>query len=184
MNDYQWKDGSRVPKSVTANAAAAEFERIRSKGPLTPKAIVDASRPKAAVLHPAFEWNDKRAAEQWRENQASSMVRAVVVVPKDDETPPHREYVLVNQPIVTAATDSRPARQETHYMRSEVVVQHVDLFADALGKLEARVRETQSSVRELETLATRDSNDPERIMRIAMAVKAIDTAAAAIAGLH
>lgn len=173
---FKWREGSRSPRSVPANKAAMEFERIRkSTGSLTPIAVVDASRPEDAVLHPAFEWDDSRASELYRQHQASSLIRAVVVVTDDSEQLDHRKYVLVTQ-----ADDP----QAVHYVPAEYAAQQVDLFADALGRLESKVRELQSSIREFESLAKRESKDPERMARIGMAVKALETASAAIAGLH
>lgn len=172
---YKWREGSRAPK-VPAEKAAAEFERIREKtGGLTPGAVVDASRPKSAVLHSAFEWDDKKAAEQYRQNQAATIIRAIVVTHDDADVPEHRQYVLVTQ-------DDKP--QAVHYVPAEIAAQRVDLFSDALGRLEAKVRELQSSIREFESLAQREAKDPERMARIGMAVKALETASAAIAGLH
>ncbi len=176
---FRWKEGSRAPRSVPAEKAAKEFERIRRKvGALTPAAVVDESRPEDAVLHSAFEWDDTKAAEEYRKGQAGTLIRAVVVVHEDEKIPEHRNYVLVTQPERT------PEQAGTHYIPAEVAVREVDLFADALGRLETKMREIQSSIREFESLAKRESKDPERIARIGMAVKALETASAAIAGLH
>jgi hypothetical protein len=75
---YQWK---RNYFSVDAQKAGEEIERIESlKGGITPKDLVEESREKTAVLHDCFEWNDAKAAEQFREVQAGDIVRNIVVV--------------------------------------------------------------------------------------------------------
>lgn len=75
-----WSRGSR--HKVKAAAAFEELERIReAEGPtLSPQAIVDASRPEDAVLHPEFEWDDTAAANEWRKEQARSLVQAIEIV--------------------------------------------------------------------------------------------------------
>ena len=77
---YQWKDGSRF-NQIEAQAAGECLEQIRKDagGNLLPADVVDAARPKRSVLHPAFEWNDSKAAEEFRLEQARSLVRSVVV---------------------------------------------------------------------------------------------------------
>jgi len=77
---YRYRNGSLVP-GVTAKETAVELDRIRKvHGELTPAATVDESRPKTAVLHPAFEWNDWTAAEKYREHQARHVIRSVEIV--------------------------------------------------------------------------------------------------------
>ena len=52
---------------------------------LTPKSLVDASRDESAPLHNEFEWNDSIAAEKYREEQASCMIRHLIIVRTDIE---------------------------------------------------------------------------------------------------
>ena len=89
---YQYK----VPYAkVSAQTAGEELARIeREKGALTPELVVDESREEKAPLHPAFEWNDRKAAERYRIVQAGSLIRNVTV--KIDEVPrmePVRAFV-------------------------------------------------------------------------------------------
>lgn len=75
---YQWK----LPGiySVPAQTAGEELARIHEKrGSLTPVGIVDESRPEQAPLHPVFEWDDWKAAEEWRKQQAKQLVCCIVV---------------------------------------------------------------------------------------------------------
>lgn len=48
-------------------------------GYFTPEDVVNAARPKASPLHEYFEWNDSRAAELYRINQARKIIQCVVV---------------------------------------------------------------------------------------------------------
>ena len=76
---YQLKRGARLPKGITAQVAGDEVERLESEGRLTPKNLVEDSRPEEAPLHRCFEWDDSVAAEKYRETQAMYIIRSIEV---------------------------------------------------------------------------------------------------------
>lgn len=87
---YKVKSGARLP--VSAQVAGEECERLESNGMLTPRNLVDVSRPDDAPLHKCFEWDDGIAAERWRETQAAYIIRSVEVeIEKHSE--PTRAFV-------------------------------------------------------------------------------------------
>lgn len=94
---YKWKSQTRhMP--VSADVAHSVCEEIASNGELTPKALVDASRPEDAPLHPAFEWNDAVAAERYRETQAQYIIRHIEVVPEVTQTPTRAFVSITREP--------------------------------------------------------------------------------------
>lgn len=59
----------------------AELEAIRKRNPdglLLIEDVVKAARSKKSSLHTEFEWDDAKAAEKWREEQARNLIRAHV----------------------------------------------------------------------------------------------------------
>lgn len=86
---YRWKAGSNV--GVAAPIAADELARIKeaNEGILRPSDVVNESRPEEAPLHPAFEWDDPKAADLYRQDQARRVIRSLTVVPanRPDSTP-------------------------------------------------------------------------------------------------
>ena len=77
----------------------AEFERIRKRndGKLRAPDIVDAARPQRAVLHPYFEWRDGVAAEKWRLEQATRLIRIVVqIIEVNGEQREYRAYASLS----------------------------------------------------------------------------------------
>ncbi|WP_233872383.1 hypothetical protein [Paraburkholderia adhaesiva] len=52
----------------------------RARGNLTAEAVVRDATRKESVLHPYFEWNDGRAAHQYRIEQARELIRGVHIV--------------------------------------------------------------------------------------------------------
>ena len=99
---YQWKIPGIIP--TDAQTAGNELDRIyQERGELNPAYIVDESRPEYAPLHPCFEWDDERAAEEFRKAQARCIVRNITVVCDTKEEPQNvRAFVRVQstyQPI-------------------------------------------------------------------------------------
>ena len=144
----------------------------QAHGEITATAVVEAARPKKAPLHPAFEWDDTKAAEEHRLWQARRIVRAVQVVDDEtkDETP---QYVHV-----------RVADQdEGRYLPASVVVENVDLFQQALSELHGKISALKAGISALESLA-RQGGDADRLMRVSLAMRALETATSALAAIH
>lgn len=119
---YVWKPGSRV--HVDAQKAGAELERIRrANGGLTPEAVLDSARSHNAVLHGAFEWDDAKAAEAHRLDQAGHVIRSITVdVSRSNVEPPKtiRAFISVEQ------------RGERHYQSLDVVMSDAELRHQAI----------------------------------------------------
>jgi predicted RNA-binding protein YlxR (DUF448 family) len=63
------------------------LQAIRDQhGQLTPVLVVEAARDPEHPLHSRFEWDDSVAAEKWRLEQASQLLR-VVKLPTDPSRP-------------------------------------------------------------------------------------------------
>ena len=77
---YAWKRQqiSKVPAQVVGE----ELEKLEkaNNGALLPPTIVRAARPKRSRLHECFEWDDRKAANTYREVQARELLRKIVVV--------------------------------------------------------------------------------------------------------
>lgn len=74
---YDWKYNMPV-KAQVAGEYLDDLEK--QHGALTPKLVLDNSRQENDVLHKCFEWDDLKAAEKHRENQARLILRNLVVV--------------------------------------------------------------------------------------------------------
>lgn len=72
------------------------LQAIRDQhGALNPELVVDAARDPEHPLHSRFEWDDTAAAEKYRLQQASELLR-VVKLPKDPSRPDDlRAFVAV-----------------------------------------------------------------------------------------
>lgn len=50
------------------------------RGELTPALVVDEARPEDHPLHNRFEWDDAKAGEAWRREQAAQLIRSVKII--------------------------------------------------------------------------------------------------------
>lgn len=73
---YEWKTGSRI--KANAQKVGEELEKIPVK--TAEKVVEAASKRKNSELHKCFTWDDSKAAQEYRLEQARLVLRAVVTV--------------------------------------------------------------------------------------------------------
>ncbi len=81
---YGYKTGRQTP-GLDAQHVGEELERIRSAaGELTAGAVVEASRPKNALLHEACDLHKsaKDRAELWSQHKARNIINVITVFPE------------------------------------------------------------------------------------------------------
>ncbi len=76
---FKW--ANRVGFPMEAKVAGEYLEKLEEEhSGLTAKIVVDDARPVGSLLHPCFEWNDTKAAEEYRMEQARLLMRSIKVV--------------------------------------------------------------------------------------------------------
>jgi hypothetical protein len=129
--------GSGDPQTV-----GEELERIRLKdGILLTERVVEEATPKEAVLHPQFEWSNKKCGTLYRNQQSRQLIRAVLL--DTSEARPQPEFVHV--PIIRET----PA----HYQAADLLVHMPDEFSAAMGEALAKLASAKRAVEELSALA-------------------------------
>ena len=111
-----------------AETVYRELETVRAEndGTIPLQDVVDRSKPKAAPLHDEFEWNNPKAANKWRLEQARKVVRSVEVI--HAEAPTTRAYESV-QVVALEETEDLEAPAEKKVFR------HVDdIMSDPLAR--------------------------------------------------
>ncbi len=181
---YEFKAGARY--SVAADVAGAELERIQNqRGVIEPRVVVEESRPEAAPLHPVFEWDDDKAAENYRTWQARSLIKSVRVIElRNGADVPVPVYVHVPTATVSEGDDGIK-QTPSGYQPVSVVVQRPDMYASALSELQRKIGGAREALDSLQR-AAKDApdTDQERMARISIAVQAMQTASAAVQALH
>ena len=76
---YKWKLKG-LSKGLKASQVAGELKRITTVyGKLTPEYIVAEAENNESVLHPLFEWDDTKAAQNYRLQQARTILNNFTV---------------------------------------------------------------------------------------------------------
>ena len=138
MADYAWKKG--YPYKVPAQIAGETCRQLEENGGLTAKRLVDASRPKDAPLHNAFEWNNREAAERWREAQARVLIASLITVPVESVTKePVRAFFNISY-------------TDPEYESLEVIIRNEDKHAAMLNRAMNELRAFQLKYKALSEL--------------------------------
>jgi len=138
--------------------------------------LVDEARPKNSPAHPAFEWDDTLAGEEYRLIQARKWIRVVEIIREADSEPER----LVHVPRIVTSDD---ARRDGEYKPISVVVERPDEFARALSQAREKFASAKRAMDDLYRAAER-SGMADQAAVIAQMSRATDLWAAALEGLH
>ena len=90
---YSWSGPQR---SVSAEKVAKHISGLeKSYGEVTPQRFLDSARSEESEMHSLFEWDDTKAAEQYRLSQARTIMGSirVKVIEEEVETRVTRAFV-------------------------------------------------------------------------------------------
>jgi hypothetical protein len=138
--------------------------------------LVDAARPKESPAHAAFEWNDRKASEEYRLIQARRWIR-VVTITRPDSTESER---LIHVPRILSESDESKAGE---YKPLSFIVEHPDEYALALGYAQAKMTAAKSSIEDLYK-AAEGSGRKDQAAMIAQMARATEMWSEALIGLH
>jgi hypothetical protein len=74
----------------------AELLALKRRGVIQPQAVVKAARNPKSPLHQLFTWDNSKAAEQWRLEEARRLLRTYVIVENNDAAEPLRCFVSLS----------------------------------------------------------------------------------------
>ncbi len=163
---YRWKQGSRQP--VEAQPAGEELDRIASahEGVLRPSDVVQESRPDEALLHECFLWDDPRAAELYREDQARQIIRSVEVIIEDEDNHPRPAVAWVHIPQKPDENGNSQGYLPTAKVLSEgdlrqIALEEAFALMDGLRKRYAHLTELAEVFAALDAVQQRSKAAPE-----------------------
>lgn len=140
MAAYKWKTASYI--KADAEKAGKMCEELERTGGLTAERLVKANEPEDAPLHDEFEWNDEKAAAEWRKQQARHIINSLVIVSEKQDAEPVRAFISIE-------------RASPNYESLDVIIHSEDKYAAlltmAFKELEA-FKKKYSQLTELETL--------------------------------
>lgn len=119
MNKYEAAAGA------TFNNKQAQVigEILEGMGEFTPADVVEAARPKKSPMHNCFEWDDTKAAEAHRLNQARHMVQRIRVVVKTERS--DARPVKAYHSVVVMADDGQSGTRR--YVSTATISHDTDL---------------------------------------------------------
>lgn len=122
-----------------ARIIGAEIDRLtKTRGCAKPEWIVDDARDENHPMHDMFTWDDSEAAEQWRLEQARSLVRQVRVVFTEQ---PKREPLVIRAFMSVKASDDEKSFDGRGYVPMYQVLQREDYKKQILNNAMQELRE-------------------------------------------
>ena len=95
---YSWGDGYKP--NMDANIVGSVVEEIEAEyGSVTKEILLEKSRPEDSATHSLFEWDDSKAAENYRLDCSRRIIGnlRVVYTKSDDEQVPIKAFVNVSE---------------------------------------------------------------------------------------
>jgi len=161
IGEYIFRDGFRAPQGITPEMVVEETERVKAKhGKLTGRLLLEESREESAPLHCAFEWDDSKAAEKYRINQAGQLIVSVRILTEEEP----KKGVLTHIKVESSSAFETPNQ----------VVSQEDKYVEALLKYQASIEAFRRDIEHLKRLAG-DTHKPDRLASLAIAIEALNT---------
>jgi len=149
---YKIKAGSHIkgdPQQI-----GEKLEEIRSEtGKIRPVDVVEDAKSDDSVLHPLFEWDDKKAAELQRLDQAGRIIRAVVieVERENHDNLEVRAFVCVDRPA--NINEEEAVHTGYTYTSIDQAISDNDSRSLVIGKLVDRINEARRTLHSMEMYA-------------------------------
>lgn len=153
---------------LTKSQFDATMKLLKKAGKLTASGILKEAEKKTSPLHALFEWDNTKAAHQYRMWQSRSMVKRLNLSIEVDEEK------LVHVPVVNS--------KEGEYKPVKVVVEIISDFELAMNEAVSKLAAAERSVKLLQDVAAKES--PDRAAVLGVAIKSIETASEALKHLH
>lgn len=129
------------------------LEGIRKTGPLTPSRVVHIAKDEGSILHPVFEWDDRKAGHQHRLWQARQLITTRVFRPEGARR------------VLSVYVHHASGSGEGEYLPVQSIVTQQDKFSLARDAAIRGVIAAQDNVSELDE-AQRLFGNPERTVNV------------------
>lgn len=126
-----WRDGFRS-SGADAEKVYQEIEIIRRRdGGIKPEAVLKQAKRKTSSMNKMFEWDDSKAAESYRVEQARGILRSISVV--YSKAPKVKTRVFHTTTAATATEDDKPRKiyQSTEELLKDPIARD-ELLAGAI----------------------------------------------------
>jgi len=152
-----------------ADALQRIYER---NGEVKASVVVQSARPRNSALHQCFQWNDKKAGDEYRLIQARRIIRSYEIVVDGVR------QKLVHVPVIKERADTK----EGSYKPIHVVSKDELDFELALNEALADLRAAKARVNEL--TETVSDEDKTILAKLVLSEQAISMATEALRSIH
>lgn len=146
MATVTWSIGG-IWGGADAEKCYSEIETLQNR---TPQNVLDLARNENSELHKCFEWDDSKAAESYRLQQARNVIQHLVI--KSDEPTPEKSVAIRVYQISSVKNTYQPR---------EFFIKHVDEYQKLLERAKAELQQFKNryeSIAELEDVITAINN--------------------------
>ena len=150
-------------------------------GKVETRALVNAARPKDSPAHDGFTWENRVAAERYREIEARKWIRVSFIRPEPEAAP--EQLIHVPKIIVEPANVDEPESREGHYQVASVLIERPDEFARALNQAQIKLEAAKRAVDDL-LKAAESSGRTDQAAMIAQMSRATEMWADALRAMH
>lgn len=162
MSEYVWTNGACI--KAAAQEVGHEIERVQKVhgDRMTARIYVDAARPDDSPLHPTLEWDNLRAAELYREDQARHVLACIRIVEARDAngTPSKTIRAFVN--LVERVGNET----QRHYVPMATVLADADLLRQAVEKAAKELAAFEDRYASFQMIADVARDARERLQRL------------------
>jgi hypothetical protein len=151
-------------------------------GKVETRSLIKAARPKDSPAHDGFTWDNRTAADRYREIEARKWIR-VVLIHREPESEPER---LINVPRIVIESADTPPDSETregHYQVASVLIERPDEFARALNQAQIKLDAAKRAVDDL-LKAAESTGRADQAAMIAQMSRATEMWADALRAMH
>lgn len=156
---YEWSVRGLF-KGVHPQVAGERIEQLRVKGRLTPSAIVEDARSPKSPLHRCFQWDDSKAAEKWRLQQARLIVSHLVIkvkIGRRVKPATTRAFVSIQRPEPlpkkgAQSTAKAPREQNREYVTVRAALKDETMRTQVLRAALREIESWRTKYRDLKEL--------------------------------
>ena len=148
-------DKAKIDLSLKESMEDAVSKLYVKDGEIKASTLVDSARPKSSPIHSAFEWDDKKAGEEYRLMQARQWIRKIVIRYQDVEER------LVHVPFRIIEDSDDTGNKEGYYKPISVVVRNIDEYDRALEAIKGRLGAARKAYEELKVAADGAEDRPK-----------------------
>jgi hypothetical protein len=147
---YKWKNGARF--KADASKIGEELSSLGEK--IAPAAVVKKARNKKAELHKCFEWDDSKAAEEYRLNQAREVMRSITIVVENKNRPDNRQMTIRVYEHVNLASDNPDDDRQSVYVPTMKALSDPDMREQVKGRLKSDIENAEQTAEAYEYLVS------------------------------